>query len=556
MPMSQLKGTILLDDKMWSPGLNVLMAAGLVLFLLAIEVLVRNRTWRAWRLLASALRDAQGEEGLWGLLKHFAGLVFILAALVSILSVPLIVEIMLVVQDAEIQHICAVLASLFAILASALSFQEIHRHLGNYSMSRVQKHICRILLMVPIYAIDAAVSIRFMQKAVILNTVRELYEAFAVWSFMSLIIEFLHNEAVRTKAARRDAVRTESPARIGMPADNSFVPDRVSSVQNRMDLIAELLATQPDEPHIVGVRQLLRCTPKCCGIRQPWTMGSQFLHRCRLGVLQFVPMQILVSILCIVLEQTGSYQEGVWINQKIKSPSYGRPTGFGCTNLIRIISCTYALYCLVYFYKGTRKLLAAERVGYNISPLAKFMSIKLVVFATFWQKMVLTIGTKLGHLLGRHFPEFYHYNFQTLWVDILVGKFNSVEYFVSKGDDYDDGQTHHGCDCVGYQEEDTTLKPPGPTNKYGFIYGNHNQSWGGHTDSGYCCNGIVQMGKNNILPAYEDLVSGNVPDSYCNFGMVSNQSLESQGGFNSLWCPINVSSCHKNAKLNSSWIEV
>eukprot|EP01051_Picozoa_sp_SAG22_P001653 SAG22_NODE_67_length_22882_cov_25.671553_15_plen_152_part_00 len=105
---------------------------------------------------------------------------------------------MLVVQDQEIQHICAVLAGLFAILASALSFQEMYRHLINYSMSRVQKHICRILLMVPIYAIDAAVSIRFMQEAIFLNTVRELYEAFTVWSFMSLIMEFLHNEAKKS----------------------------------------------------------------------------------------------------------------------------------------------------------------------------------------------------------------------------------------------------------------------------------------------------------------------------------------------------------------------
>eukprot|EP01051_Picozoa_sp_SAG22_P001655 SAG22_NODE_67_length_22882_cov_25.671553_17_plen_143_part_00 len=84
----------------------------------------------------------------------------------------------------------------------------------------------------------------------------------------------------------------------------------------------------------------------------------------------------------------GHYQEGVWINQKLGATGfwgYHHPTGFGFVNLLRIISCTYALYCLVYFYKGTHKLLAPEKVGYDIQTLYKFLSIKLVVFATFWQ---------------------------------------------------------------------------------------------------------------------------------------------------------------------------
>lgn len=438
-------------------------------------------------------------------------------------------------------------------------------------MASSTQDICRILLMVPIYAIDAAVSIRFMQEAIILNTVRELYEAFTVWSFMSLILEFLHNEAVRSKdrgllqpsegdataqlaeqvdeldekvkeqamhlAELNDSDGHKKQAQVELrllqdqlrqsmsklqqydqlnrnrSADggdgaitevNAVRARSTSAVQDRMDLITELLATQPDEPHVFGVRQLLRCTPKCCGIRAPWRMGavgpvrSQFLHRCRLGVLQFVPMQILVSVLCVILETQNVYQEGVWINQKLASPYRRWPTGFGCVNLIRIISCTYALYCLVYFYKGTKNLLAPDRVGYNIQTLAKFMSIKLVVFATFWQKMVFTIGTKLGHLLGPRLPIFYTYNFKNVWINILVTYFNSVGYFVVKGDDYGDGQTHHGCNCVGY-----TDGTDGPRNDNGFTYGNKTwgQTWGiRHGDKKELKDG-VSFRCNMILPS-------------------------------------------------------
>ena len=116
-------------------------------------------------------------------------------------------------------------------------------------------------------------------------------------------------------------------------------------------------------------------------------LGMPFLQRCRLGVLQFVPMQILCTTLCYVLTYKKMYQEGVWINPKEEDlPShgflvfglgYGRFTPFGYVNLLRILSCTIALYCLVYFYRGTRKLLG------DIDPYVKCLSIKTVVFATF-----------------------------------------------------------------------------------------------------------------------------------------------------------------------------
>lgn len=49
------------------------------------------------------------------------------------------------------------------------------------------------------------------------------------------------------------------------------------------------------------------------------------------------------------------------------------------------VSQIYALYCLVHFYYGTKAILQPVR------PLTKFVSVKLIVFATFWQSFALCV---------------------------------------------------------------------------------------------------------------------------------------------------------------------
>jgi hypothetical protein len=55
------------------------------------------------------------------------------------------------------------------------------------------------------------------------------------------------------------------------------------------------------------------------------------------------------------------------------TPRYGKFTPFGYVNLLRILSCTVALYCLVYFYHGTRRLPEPRAVESSLRAPAHFL---------------------------------------------------------------------------------------------------------------------------------------------------------------------------------------
>ena len=47
----------------------------------------------------------------------------------------------------------------------------------NYRMPRLQRHVIRILFMVPIYAVDCWLALRFKELTIYFDTIRECYEA-------------------------------------------------------------------------------------------------------------------------------------------------------------------------------------------------------------------------------------------------------------------------------------------------------------------------------------------------------------------------------------------
>ena len=123
-----------------------------------------------------------------------------------------------------------------------------------------------------------------------------------------------------------------------------------------------------EHPHIFPLHKM-----------KPWKQGDDFLHRCRVGVLQYVAWQSFSALFAFIMEKNHNFHEGSF------SPSHG----YIYVLVIKSFSQAWALYCLVYFEHSCAKLLEP------VKPMPKFWSIKLVVMATFWQSVTISILTKL-----------------------------------------------------------------------------------------------------------------------------------------------------------------
>lgn len=123
---------------------------------------------------------------------------------------------------------------------------------------------------------------------------------------------------------------------------------------------------------------LRQCT--CC--LPPMPVNGRFVRACKRGALQFVLVKPILAAATIAAAARGGYEEGDW--------SPGR--GFLWVTLLYNLTYTGALYALLLFYRGTADLLAP------FNPVLKFVLVKAVVFATFWQGLAISIAVAAGGL--------------------------------------------------------------------------------------------------------------------------------------------------------------
>lgn len=83
--------------------------------------------------------------------------------------------------------IVAVFSTIATIIAGFLMLQ----HARHYSKPWEQKHIIRILFMIPVYAVVSLVSYVFYKHAIYWEVLRDCYEAFAIASFFTLLCHYL-----------------------------------------------------------------------------------------------------------------------------------------------------------------------------------------------------------------------------------------------------------------------------------------------------------------------------------------------------------------------------
>jgi len=219
------------------------------------------------------------------------------------------------------------IAGIFTWLALIITGHQIYQHLRWYSLPSEQRWIVRILFIVPIYSFDSWLSLLFFSKDIYIyfNTIRDVYEAFVIYSFLSLCYEYLGGES---------------------------------------NIMAEIRG-RPIRAHYST------CT--CCLKGKQYTI--EFLRFCKQATLQFCVVKTAMALVTLILMPLHLYEDGNW------SPGLG----YLYITIIYNISVSLALYGLFLFYNATKDLLSP------FGPVLKFLTVKSVIFLSFWQGVLLAI---------------------------------------------------------------------------------------------------------------------------------------------------------------------
>eukprot|EP01094_Clydonella_sp_ATCC50884_P021035 TRINITY_DN4519_c0_g1_i1.p1 TRINITY_DN4519_c0_g1~~TRINITY_DN4519_c0_g1_i1.p1 ORF type:complete len:494 (-),score=118.37 TRINITY_DN4519_c0_g1_i1:165-1646(-) len=266
-----------------------------------------------------------------------------------------------------------VIAGICTILATLLSLRLIYKHMRHYNYAKIQRPIVRIVLMVPIYALASFCSLVFMSWSLYFDLVRDCYEAYVIYNFFTLLVEYINVE-VRSRRVLEMVPPVEDALADGMAVLGGAVgggeqegrhPQGHSSTSGRTERDLErLLKEKPLQAHPF---------PLCCLPRfQP---GRTFLLWSKRCILQFMIVKPAMTITAIILEHYGVYGDGDLSFQN----------GYIYVATADNISITIAMYWLILFFYVTEQELAPAR------PIPKFVCIKAVIFLTFWQGVTISI---------------------------------------------------------------------------------------------------------------------------------------------------------------------
>ncbi|KAF2089426.1 DUF300-domain-containing protein [Saccharata proteae CBS 121410] len=224
-------------------------------------------------------------------------------------------------------HAVTIVAGVAALVASLLTVVK------NYRKPLLQRYVVRILLMVPIYSASSWASLISLKAAFLIDPFRDVYEAFTIYTFFQLLINFIGGERA-------------------------------------------LIILMHGRPPVSHLWPLNYCLAKV-DISDPHT----FLAIKR-GILQYTWVKPLLAIATIIMKATGTYQEGY----------IGLTSGYFWSGLIYNVSITVSLYALAMFWVCMHEDLKPFR------PMPKFLCIKGIIFASYWQGFFLSILVWLGAL--------------------------------------------------------------------------------------------------------------------------------------------------------------
>ncbi|KAL0345006.1 UNVERIFIED_CONTAM: protein LAZ12 [Sesamum radiatum] len=201
-------------------------------------------------------------------------------------------------------------------------------------LEQEQKWIVAVLFMVPVYATESILSLWNTKFSLVCDILRNCYEAFALYAFGSYLIACLGGEREVV-----DLLEDEARKQISKP------------------LLEEKEDPQSEQKTFRNF------------ILRPCVLGEHLFTIIKFGLVQYMIMKTLCAFLAFILELFGAYGDG----------NFKWYYGYPYITIVLNFSQMWALYCLVQFYNVTHRRLEP------IKPLAKFISFKAIVFATWWQ---------------------------------------------------------------------------------------------------------------------------------------------------------------------------
>lgn len=294
-------------------------------------------------------------------------------------------------------------AGAFVLLGFPIAMCGIIMHLKNYYQPNVQCYVVRILWMVPIYSIESWLCLRFHTLAIYIETLRDCYESYVLYSFFQFLIEVLGGEEalvlmLKDKSPTRGAHIWGlgcclKPWAMGQPVSCrvSYTPEKMKNHGGGM------MMGPSSTPISQGSSRPL--SPHRPVKRVQWT--SPFFVKCKFGVLQYVLLKLTSSIFVMLLELGGLYKEG----------DFTPRGGYLYICILTNLSQCWALYCLVFFYYALKNELSPIR------PVGKFLSVKALVFFTWWQSLGISILFQMGMI-----PHYTSFDNGREWTSEAVAK--------------------------------------------------------------------------------------------------------------------------------------
>jgi len=281
------------------------------------------------------------------------------------------------------------LAGTFTVLTCLISMWHMTAHLRKFNQPTVQRKIMAILWMSPLYAVTSWFSLVFHSAEGYLAIVKDAYEAYIIYQFLSFCI------AVLGKGDRDNVVDL-----LSRRADHLTPPFRFCAI----------------------------C--EACGLVRPYEyeddrhLADAILLQCQAFAIQFVFLRPVITTAMVVLNKLQYYGLGDGPGD-YKSPQFS-------LTVLQNLSIAIAFAGLLKFYHAVDKDLAWCR------PFPKFLCIKGVVFMTFWQGLALSVLAEFTDVSGEGDRDEWAKSAQNFLICLEMLLFSIAHFYCFPTDEWQD----------------------------------------------------------------------------------------------------------------------